>query len=371
MKKMGMCLGLALLAGAGVCFAKTGDGYIHPAPKKSEIAPGIYLFQTQSYGDVGLDGNSIAVTSSDGVLVFDANGTPAAARAVIGEIRKITDKPVRYLVFSHWHWDHWYGAEAYKEAFPDVQIISQERDRRIMLGPSQEFNRAFLERDLPAYVGSLKKKLAEEEGKSPAPVDLERLKARVAVDEFFLEQKKNVRHTVANVTYAERMNLYVGDREIQLMNFGRAVTPGDTMAYLPKEKIALIGDVIVNPVTFALGGYPTEWLKALGNLDELDANLMVTGHGEPLRDRELLHATMEVMRILLERGAELKAKGLDADQAKAAILPELKELRAKIAHNDSDTSREFEVYLVDWFLHRVYDELNGPLTDGIQPPPAK
>src|SRR5262249_4787144 len=120
---------LVLLASSGASVA--AQGYVHPPPKKSEIAPGVYLFQTEPYGDVGLDGNSIAVTSSDGVLGFDANGTPAAARAVIAEIRKITDKPVKYLVISHWHWDHWYGAEAYREAFPDVRIISQERDRRL------------------------------------------------------------------------------------------------------------------------------------------------------------------------------------------------------------------------------------------------
>jgi len=348
-----------------------GQEYVHPTPKKSEIAAGIYLFQTQAYGDVGLDGNAIAVTSNDGVLVFDANGTPAAARAVIAEIRKITDKPVKYLVISHWHWDHWFGAEAYKEAFPEVQIISQERERRIMLGPSQDFNKHFLEEDLPGYVESLKKKLAEEEAKTPAPVDLEKLKSLYAVDRFFVEQKSHARLTVANETYREQMTVYLGEREIRVMNFGRAVTPGDTVVYLPKEKIALIGDLVVNPVTFALGCYPTEWLKALGMVDQLDAAVMVTGHGEPLKDKELLHATMGVMRVLLERGKELKAKGTDADAAKAVILPELKELRVKTTKDEARLNQQFEIYLVDWYLHRVYDELNGTLTDAIQGPPEK
>ena len=371
MRNAGMWVGVAALAACLGGSRAAGQEYVHPAPKKSEIAAGVYLFQTQPYGDVGLDGNSIAVTSNDGVLVFDANGTPAAARAVIAEIRKITYKPVKYLVISHWHWDHWFGAEAYKEAFPGVQIISQERERRIMLGPSQEFNKHFLEEDLPGYVGSLKKKLAEEEAKTPAPADLEKLKRLYEVDRFFVEQKSHVRLTVANETYNEQMNIYLGEREVRVMNFGRAVTPGDTVVYLPKEKIALIGDLVVNPVTFALGGYPTEWLKALGMVDKLDANVMVTGHGEPLKDKELLHATMGVMRVLLERGKELKAKELDADAAKAVILPELKELRVKITKDDARLNQQFEIYLVDWYLHRVYDELNGALTDAIQPPPEK
>jgi glyoxylase-like metal-dependent hydrolase (beta-lactamase superfamily II) len=202
MKRIAMWTTLAAVAAMLAASARNAaeQAYVHPAPKKSEIAPGVCLFQTEAYGDVGLDGNSIVVTSNDGVLVFDANGTPAAARAVIAEIRKITNKPVKYLVFSHWHWDHWYGAEAYKEAFPDVQIISQERERRIMLGPSQEFNKAFLERDLPEYLESLKKKIAEDETKNPASEDLAKLKAMYEVDQFFLEQKSQVRHTVANAT---------------------------------------------------------------------------------------------------------------------------------------------------------------------------
>src|SRR4029077_21198378 len=92
------------------------------APAKTELAPGVFLFATPSYGDVGLDGNSIAVLSRDGVLVFDTNGTPAASAAVLAHIRALTDRPVRWIVNSHWHWDHWYGTETYQQAFPDVRI---------------------------------------------------------------------------------------------------------------------------------------------------------------------------------------------------------------------------------------------------------
>src|ERR1700722_10749511 len=87
----------------------------HTPPKKIVVADGIVLFVTAPYGEVGLDGNSVAILSPDGVLVFDSNGTPAAAEAVLAEIRKMTDQPVRYLVNSHWHWDHWYGSEVYRK----------------------------------------------------------------------------------------------------------------------------------------------------------------------------------------------------------------------------------------------------------------
>ena len=71
-----------------------------------KVAEGVYLFTTTPYADVGLSGNSVAILSDDGVLVFDSSATPETAATVLAEIRKLTDKPLRYLVNSHWHWDH-------------------------------------------------------------------------------------------------------------------------------------------------------------------------------------------------------------------------------------------------------------------------
>src|SRR5215813_3529601 len=126
-----------------------------PAPTTTEIAPGIVMFASANYGDVGLDGNSTAVLSRDGVLVFDTNGTPAAAAAVLAQIRALTDQPVRWIVNSHWHWDHWYGTETYQRAFPDVRVVAHEKTRAMMAGPAIEFNRPGLETQLPAYLRSL------------------------------------------------------------------------------------------------------------------------------------------------------------------------------------------------------------------------
>ena len=78
------------------------DAQSPPVPTRVTVAPGVYLFQTAPYGDVGLDGNSVAVVGDDGVLVFDANGTPAAAAAaaVLAQLRTLTTRPVKYLVLS-------------------------------------------------------------------------------------------------------------------------------------------------------------------------------------------------------------------------------------------------------------------------------
>ena len=339
-------------------------GQARPSPTRTELAPGIFLFTTPGYGDVGLDGNSIAVLSSDGVLVFDTNGTPGASAAVLADIRTLTDKPVRWIVNSHWHWDHWYGTETYLQAFPDVRIVSHEKNREMMEGPALAFNKPFLEEQLPGYIKSLEKRAAERAAVSPD------LKPLLDADKAFFEQKKNVHLVLPNVTFSNRLAIELGDRHVEVLNYGRAVTPGDTFVYLPKEKILLLGDLIVNPITFALSGFPTEWLRALERIDALDVTTIVTGHGAPLHDKTLLHATMEVFRVLLREGKAAKEKGLTADQARDAIYPGLHDLMVTITGDRPPLNAAFKQQLVDWYLHRVYDELDGPLTDAIAPIPA-
>jgi cyclase len=343
----------------------SSEGQDGRAPTRTGLAPGIFLFTTPPYGDVGLDGNSIAVLSSDGVLVFDSNGTPAAAAAVLAQIRTLTAQPVRYVVNSHWHWDHWYGTETYQRAYPEVRIVAHEKTRAMMMGAAIAFNRPGVEQQLPGYIQSIEKRVATLEATSPAPPELPALKRLLEEDRFFLQQKARVRHAFPNLTYSHRLSIELGERHIEVLNFGRAVTPGDTLVYLTNEKILLLGDLIVNPITFALSGYPTEWLRALEQVDALDATTIVTGHGAPLHDKQLLHQTMDVFQVLLREGRAAKARGLDPDQAKAEILPGLHDLMVAITHDDARLNDAFRVQLVDWYLHRVYDELNGPLTDEI------
>src|SRR5258705_9130425 len=148
---------VAALLSLTVAAAAVSSEYVRPAPQRIEVAKGIYVFISKPYGDVGLDGNAIAILSTDGVLVFDSNGTPAASAAVLAQIRTLTDKPVKYVVNSHWHWDHWYGTETYTRAFPDVKVVAHEKTRAMMAGPAIEINRRGLESELPRHGPSPRK----------------------------------------------------------------------------------------------------------------------------------------------------------------------------------------------------------------------
>ena len=342
-----------------------------PAPVRTQIADGVFLFQTASYGPVGLDGNSVVITSDAGVLIFDTNGTPSAAAAVLAEVRRQTDKPVHYIDNSHWHWDHWYGTEVYTRAFPDAIVIAHEKTRQLMMGPALEFNRPGLETQLPEFIRSLEKRVADARGGGPPAADQAALERTLDEARFFLDQKSKATLVFPSLTFSDRLDLYLGRRRVQILNFGRAVTPGDAALLLPDEKILIAGDLLIRPVSFALSVYPSEWLGALEKIDALDVSIIVPGHGDPMRDKEHLHATMAVFRELLRQGKEAKAKGLDADAAKEAIFPSLHDLMVRITGDVPAVNAAFKNQLVDWYLHRVYDELDGRLTDAIAPIPPK
>lgn len=342
----------------GLASPLTAQG--HSSLVETEVAPGVYLFATPPYSDVGLDGNSVVILSDDGVLVFDSNGTPAAAAAVLARIRSLTSQPVRYLVHSHWHWDHWYGVEVYRAAFPGLVIISHEKSRELMAGPALAFNQPGLDVQLPRHIKVVEDRRAS--GKDTAGLD-----EHLARDRFFLAQKRAARHTLANLTFRDSLTLHLGTRVIKLLHHDRAITPGDAFLHLPAERIVVTGDLLINPVTFALFSYPSGWIRTLERIDALDAALLVPGHGPAMRDEGLLKATLELLRRQVTLGRAAKAGGSSVEQARAAILADstVLVLRERITGGEASRNDAFALYLVDWFVRRLYQELDGPLDDRI------
>ena len=109
-----------------------------------QVATGVYAFLTPEERSSFQSGNSIAVIGEDGVLVFDTGNIPGATRRQIAELRKLTDKPVRFVVNSHWHPDHNFGNAEYRRAFPGVVVLGTFATRA-----------GILER-VPGYLGQVK-----------------------------------------------------------------------------------------------------------------------------------------------------------------------------------------------------------------------
>src|SRR4051812_46925219 len=170
-----------------------------------KILDGVYQFSVSDYGDVGLSGNSVAIVTSDGVLVFDTSGTPSSATVILNEIKKITPHPIRYVVNSHWHWDHWGGNQVFKSAFPNVQIISQEKTRDLMMHDSIEWNRDYLAKIIPEHIQEIDAAVAKTKQDGKDPQRAARLEALAAADRDFLQQKRSLTNTFPNEVFSESM----------------------------------------------------------------------------------------------------------------------------------------------------------------------
>lgn len=347
--------------------AATSQGPGRAMPKRTEIADGVFLFQTEPYGDAGLDGNAVAIVSDGGVVMFDANGTPEAARAVIASLRQVTAQPVKYLVLSHWHWDHWYGVKSYVEAFPGIHVVAQERTRTLMAGPALEFNEPGLADQFPAHIKAIEAAATKAKASGGADTTIARLEAHAAFDTWFLAQKREGGHALPDLTFRDTLTLTVGPRVVQVWSPGHAITPGDAMLWLPADRVAIVGDLLINPITFGLFSYPKGWIAALDHIDSLDARVIVGGHGEPMRDASLLRDT----RALLEReyaiAADMKRSGKPWADAKAAVLADSASLalRARITGGVAARNDAFSLYLVEWVVKRMYGEIDGTLGDSI------
>ncbi len=346
-----------------LCFVPTVPAKDFGKVSSQKVAEGVYLFTTTPYGDVGLSGNSVAILSDDGVLVFDSNGTPETATTILTEIRKLTDKPVRYLVNSHWHWDHWSGNQVYLAANPGLQIITHEKTRELMLNVEPRWNDKGLKEDLPQYLDGFEKQIAAARTKNAPAERIQAAEERLTADRNFLAQKQSLRKTYPNVTFSGSMTLMLGGREIQLLH-ARAITPGDTYLFLPKEKVLITGDILLSPYPFAIGGtYPAEWVQALEKLVALAPSVIIPGHGEAETNTDFLHSNLALFQEVLRQVKEARSKGLTIDQTTETIGKQNAELAAKIGIQDAETAEAFKAYFLNVFVKRAYRELDGPLGD--------
>ncbi len=122
-----MMIGL-LTSCLGFVYVVPGAAQAGVAVQKVQIADGIYQFITAPDGYVP-NGNSVVIVNENDVLVFDTFTRPSTARTVLAEIRRITDKPVRYVVNSHWHPDHWSGNDVYARGISRTSRSSRPRKR--------------------------------------------------------------------------------------------------------------------------------------------------------------------------------------------------------------------------------------------------
>lgn len=270
-----------------------------------KIADGVY------YATGGSGSNDPVIVNDRDVLIVDDGSTPASARALIEDLKVVTDKPVRYVVNTHFHYDHTDGNSVFA---PNVDIIAHEFVRSAILNFDVLNREPYLTSQgtrVPRLIESLTRQAAAETD----PAKKAQIEKQLSAARTNLQQLHEVKPTPPNVTFDSKLILYKGNREIQLLFLGRGHTAGDTVIYLPAERIVCTGDLMETGVAYMGDAYFDDWIKTLDALKSLDFTLVLPGHGTPFSDKGHITAFQGYLRDVITQVTDLRKKGVSADEA--------------------------------------------------------
>jgi glyoxylase-like metal-dependent hydrolase (beta-lactamase superfamily II) len=222
-----------------VDFASTGDLADKPITFDA-IGPDLYAFTAEG------DPNSGVIVGDNGVMVIDAQATPVMARQVIDRVAEITDKPIKYVLLTHYHAVRVLGASAYAGA----EILASEATRALIV----------------------------ERGKADMDSEIGRF------PRLFRAVESIPGLTWPSVTFPDQMSVWLGRREVRIMHIGRGHTAGDVVAFVPDANVVFSGDLVeYHSACYCGDAHFTDWPATLDRLAEFSAKALLPGRGAALK----------------------------------------------------------------------------------------
>lgn len=280
-----------------------------PYFRLEQVAEGVYAALVRE--GTGALGNAGIVDLGGETLVFDTFLIPRAAQDLRRAAEYLTGHRVRFVVNSHWHRDHVFG----NQEFRDAEIISTTRTRELLeeVGPKQ----------LAAVSEFAEAVRMEEEALSRETDERRRnwMSRELADDRAFLAAMPDVVLTLPTLTFDEHLTIHGTRRTVVLASHGLAHTESDAYLLLPDEGIAFVGDLVMGCHHPWLGhGNPEAWLDTLNRLRALNLKQIVSGHGPvgPDADIAMVEEYISDVTTLL-RG--LVSRGVTREQALQTAIP--------------------------------------------------
>jgi cyclase len=288
--------------------AQMPAGALHngPAFEFNEIADGVY--HITGTGSMSVGANSVAIVNDEDVMLVDSHISPAALYVLRQELSSVTDKPIRYVVNTHFHFDHSDGNQMFGE---DVEIIGHRFTREVLEGnPLEGGTFEYFTAGIPSQIAQLESDVA-----SASEEDRAALEEQLFVLENFRDALGDVRPTPPNLTLDRKMTIFSGDREIQLLFLGRAHTGGDVLVYLPEEGILCTGDLLVDGLAYMGDGFVSEWIETLDAVAQLDFNTVLPGHGAAFTGKEKIDSFKSYLADFWTQTNQLHSQGVPAEEA--------------------------------------------------------
>jgi glyoxylase-like metal-dependent hydrolase (beta-lactamase superfamily II) len=276
-----------------------------------ELGPGLYGYTAEG------DPNSGVIVGPDSVMVVDAQATPAMAADVLARIRTVTDKPVKYVVLSHYHAVRVLGASGYHGA----EIIASDVTRDMIVERGQQ--------DMDSEIGRFPRLFR---GKDSIPG-----------------------LTWPTITFHKTMSVWMGKREVQIIHVGRSHTAGDTIVWLPQDKVMFAGDTVEFGATPYCGdAHFTDWPGTLRAVAAFGAERLVPGRGRYLMNKqdvaEGIDGTSSFTSDLFAIAKRCVAKGANLRDTYAEAMSEMRPKYGSLVI--------FE-HCMPFDVARAYDEAKG------------
>ena len=356
---IGVSVALLLAPAAGRAQIPT---YTGPKFETTRLADGVYAFVFDNPTGMAVDGTTVAIINDADVVIIDTQNTAASSREVLAAIRKLTDKPVRYVITTHWHGDHWQGNQIYQEAFPGVEFVAHANtaadiDTEAM--PTFDSTRLVVVPRIRDEFETAYASGKRRDGKPYEKADSIFMREQIAVLRWLVPAVKEIRDVRPTMTIADSLVLRRGNRSIVVRFLGRGNTRGDLTVWLPVERIVVTGDLLVNPVPYSFGSYLGEWVKTLGAIHALGATTIVPGHGAIQKDHAYLDQVVSLLEETRKQTRDAVARKLDLDATRKAV--DLSAFRQRFAGGDRSKERAFDAYFIQPAVERAWKEARGEL----------
>ncbi len=326
-----------------------------------KVAEGVYATIRKDSPGLGAEANNVFIINDEDVVVVDTNVSPSSTREVLAALRKLTTKPVRYVVNTHWHDDHIIGNGVYREAFPGVEFVGHARAREYLPGVGRaRREQAF--KGAAQFVKDLQGLVAENKSLTGNPLTEEERASYlndIKIGTRFVAEGPAAQIVVPTLAVEERLTLHRGERRIEILHLGRGHTAGDLVVHLPKEGVVVAGDLVVWPVPYVGGeqSHIGEWGATLERLIALRPSVIVPGHGPVMRDDSYARVLASMFASVTRQTREAVARGETLEQARKSV--DLEEFRRQLAGDSQLRRLLFRVYVVAPSIEAAFREASA------------
>ena len=318
-----------------------------------QLADGVYAAIRTDPPGLMVDANSLFIVNDNDVVVVDA---PEASAEMIQALRKITAKPVSFLVNTHWHDDHVIGNAAWRKAFPDVRFIGHASLREYLPQTGLNNRKQMIE-GAPQFAGQMRAQMDKGKNLRDEPIsDEERVSyaSDIRLVKHYMEVVPGAETVLPDIDVDEGLTLVRGKRRIEIRHLGNGHTRADLVVWLPNERVAATGDLVVWPVPLVGSdqSHVRDWPGTLDALLALSPAIFLPGHGPVMRKPDYVKQERELFASIDTQVTAAVASGETLEATRKAV--DLSAFREQFAGTSKVRQFAFGMYVTGPAVESAY-----------------